>query len=147
MNQESRSLLQSSLLTSSLLLMAACSSGPGSPSETETNSRTIEALDLFQRAEIRYSEGKAEEALTLVDRAFELTDGLNREQLGKLNLLAGEANLQFAEEAQARGRGAVVIEGSYIDSENRLKDASRKQNRRMPHNNQKPAQPPPSKKL
>ena len=125
MNQESRSLLQGALLASFLLLLAACSSSPGSATGPKDGSQTADALDLMQRAEIQFSAGKAEEALTYIDRAFDKSDGLDRQQLGKLNLPGGEANLKFAEQAQAQGRGGALIEGSYIDATNRLQDAAR----------------------
>ncbi len=123
MNQESRSLLQSSLLATSALFLVACSSGPD-PQTQSQDPKSLQAWDLYMRAEIRYSSGNAEEALTLLDQTFDLMDGLSREQKGKVHLLAGEANLQFAEEAEQQGRGAAIISGSYTDSVNRLRDAA-----------------------
>ena len=125
MNQETRCLLQSSLVASLLCLLSACSGGPAPKSQEESELSQTQTWDLYQRAEIQYTQGKAEEALTLLDRAMDGSDTLSRMQRGKLNLLAGEANLTFAEKAAAQGRGAVVIQGSYVDAENRLRDAAR----------------------
>jgi tetratricopeptide (TPR) repeat protein len=101
------------------LALAACASGPSDPSAPPAD--TDKAL---AEAAVALNAGDPDTALQLLDQTRRSSPDLTGEALGRIDLLAGEANLVLARQTIDKGGSGTLIEGCLLDAETCLMRAA-----------------------